>query len=950
MLSALVHPQNTQLRERAAQHLLPAYFRAADGRLETVAAALLKALRAPKFAEDARARGTVAVLSAARKRGVFLASFGDDDTRTMLRAALMSADEDVRCTTLNLLVTCRVSTEPISSPELALLLEILPAALLPSGSLSEHSQFRHSMRTFFERLRDCWHAAKSGSGGWWMRLRKEEYGGMRTAEFESRRLAFLDSIRSFLRQLCSRLLCAIFPGSTFGRRTNALELLDLLVCTLGVSDTVLEYSGHGIGAQAITGSILACMVEDWERPRVVALSLATKLPRPIPGLESGGRAQMLLDFALPMVCSSRKREVDAGAMMCRFVFRLFTSPETCTVEPSRGPIPLPVPQSMRNSEGTVLWEMSIPRTLEPGPEFADLEYGYSIVYWVEQKLSTAEKCFTDACKDGLFHGQAHVLRYVVQDMSWETSNVPAARIVAMSKFCRRVLSLAEKCAKMAIRGIALEGAADVVIDLPDILTDDVRQRVASACFQSVKEICVLLGLVCHHVPFTGGEEKGDEHIIECGGILVLKDIERIGSVLNFVLRSTRHWGVIDGATEGMQLTCETLLRSSSETARSLPKKWVTDVIASATRGETYVLRRSAGIPHYVLAVVRAEGATRNSHATPILSAAAGMLLAHVQNADLYRNDKTMATKRSRAEESVTHALNLLRALFRDRNLSNSILRFFADTMIVTVKAFGSASWLIRNSAMTLFSALIRRGVGVPQERKKEAAVSSFDPSAGTGALMDGCRRITGATALQFFSRYSELYPFLLQHLKEAVATFKDANTSDHPSLFPVLYLLSSLAPSPGGEEQINEMRKAGFSELLEQCLQWRSDYVRRASATGYVSMIESPRDVPNLLGTFLREKLPAKPKRVSGRQLGDEVSLASGEIGNEYIVKLRQNQLHGELLRILAVLDGTWRVMGKHMQAKAVKILSENLPSRLWLAQDETKIRAMSLARVWYCC
>lgn len=939
VLAALVHPSNAVLRERASQHLLPAYFRSVDDRLEEVSSGMLRALQGPTFAESARIRGIIAVLSAARKLGVFLASFSDPATLSLLRSALGSSDESIRCGALNLLVTCRVSTEPVAQVEFDLLLEMLPAALVPSGILSEHSRFRHSMRTFFERLRDCVRAARCGSGGWWMRLRKETYGGFRTDEFEERRLAFLGSVDAFLRELIGRLLCAVFPGATFGRRANALEVLDLLAGTLGFEETVLKLCAPMFQPAAVTKCILTCMVDDWERPRVVALNLGTKFPHPVPGFETSERMQSFLDYALPMVCSSSKREVDAGALMCRFVFRSLCVPASFGKRSTNDSIPLPLPRALRESARSMLSEQSPVRSDYEGANLHDLDFGCSVLHWIENKMAFAEENFVEACTDGLFHGPVQILRYVVQDLSWETSTAPASRVHLMSNFSNRLLHLATECINLAISGIALEGAAHVVQKLPEILTDDVRQRVSSACFLSVKELCVLMGLMAYHIPFGGTENTDEEHTIKHGHILALNDVERIGRTIDFVLRSTRHWGVIDGAAEGMQLTCEALLRSPAEAARVLPKEWVAGIVESATRGETYVLRRSAGLPHYVLAVLRAEGSTKKSHAMPILTEVARMLLSHVQREDLHIGAKEMSPTRSKAEESVAHALNLLRFLFLDKNLSNSILRFFSDTMIVAVKAFGSTSWLIRNSAMALFSGLIRRGVGVPQERKKEAAISSFDPSVGTTALMDGCRRIKGATALQFFSRYPELNPFFLQHLREAVAEFRKEGAVDHPSLFPALYLLSSLAPSPGGEDQVAGFSKEGFSQLLEQCLYWRSDYVRRAASAGCISMIEAPGDIPGIIAASLEEKLPAEPcsVRVRGRQSVRPAGKGTSSQVSPETVRLSQNRIHGELLRVLGVIVGTWRIMGKPLQTKTIRVLADKLPSRLWLARDPAK-------------
>ncbi|KAF8795715.1 Thyroid adenoma-associated protein like protein [Argiope bruennichi] len=94
-----------------------------------------------------------------------------------------------------------------------------------------------------------------------------------------------------------------------------------------------------------------------------------------------------------------------------------------------------------------------------------------------------------------------------------------------------------------------------------------------------------------------------------------------------------------------------------------------------------------------------------------------------------------------------HALNILRALFRDSCLSDFLIPFVSEALMISITGFKSHYWIVRNSSHLLFSALMTRifGVSGPQDEigKKN--------------------RLTSRT---FFSYYKEMYAFLYDELKQ----------------------------------------------------------------------------------------------------------------------------------------------------------------------------------------
>ncbi|XP_010784525.1 thyroid adenoma-associated protein homolog [Notothenia coriiceps] len=98
-----------------------------------------------------------------------------------------------------------------------------------------------------------------------------------------------------------------------------------------------------------------------------------------------------------------------------------------------------------------------------------------------------------------------------------------------------------------------------------------------------------------------------------------------------------------------------------------------------------------------------------------------------------------------------HALNILRALYRDTRLGENIIPFVSDGMQAAVLGFTSPVWAVRNSSTLLFSTLITRIFGVKKGKDEHSKKN----------------RMTGR---EFFTRFPALYPFLLTQLEAAAGT------------------------------------------------------------------------------------------------------------------------------------------------------------------------------------
>lgn len=81
-----------------------------------------------------------------------------------------------------------------------------------------------------------------------------------------------------------------------------------------------------------------------------------------------------------------------------------------------------------------------------------------------------------------------------------------------------------------------------------------------------------------------------------------------------------------------------------------------------------------------------------------------------------------------------HAFNVLRTAFNDTNLATDTSGFSAEALIVSIRAFSSPYWEVRNSACLAYTALVRRMIGFLNVHKRESARRSL-------------------TGLEFFHRY-----------------------------------------------------------------------------------------------------------------------------------------------------------------------------------------------------
>ncbi|XP_037073103.1 thyroid adenoma-associated protein homolog [Pollicipes pollicipes] len=243
-----------------------------------------------------------------------------------------------------------------------------------------------------------------------------------------------------------------------------------------------------------------------------------------------------------------------------------------------------------------------------------------------------------------------------------------------------------------------------------------------------------------------------------------------------LLAETRHRGAFEQAHVGFSRVCHTLWKSPLPELNQTPGRWLDEVVADI-RGEgrqtLCSTRRSAGLPFLMQALLTSEPSV-------------------IGSAYFSRSMSSLLEVATQGGETSVHAMNVLRALFRDARLGESVGAHVTDGIMAAVTAFKADTCAERNSASLLFAALVTRVFGVQRSRDTLAKKNCM-----TGRL--------------FFLRYPALYPFLCAEL----AASRDP--------FPVLLLLARLYPSPveGSDSQyplrafLPALRAAAASMVLQ---------------------------------------------------------------------------------------------------------------------------------------
>uniref|UniRef100_G3NDT1 tRNA (32-2'-O)-methyltransferase regulator THADA n=1 Tax=Gasterosteus aculeatus aculeatus TaxID=481459 RepID=G3NDT1_GASAC len=729
-------------------------------------------------------------LRAAKAQGVVPSSkeglWGGLVPLSLLQRALVHKHDQVRMDALGLVCESHRSTEAVSSQEMELVRHFLPPNL-NSQAPGVRQQTVSLLKKLLCRLKDSAVLLQR-------RLIQEREQEQRDGDQRT-----LRQYKEFLRWLCVTLLEVLLPGSSFSKCLTSLHLL----CLLGEFFTFSTGPDVFALGEAVTSAhaqnVLYCVASNFLEVKQLAATLLRQLPPSAVGLQVPERTLSVLQAALDLSTSTKPFDSVTAAHLLHLLLRqpdLGAALLHCAREQGLE-VPPPPSTPTQPSEGAVL-------------ELNALAAVQFLLRCLQSEVSRSESSLLQAAASYPLYGRAHCITAVLQHLNTESlSHTEQWRCVVseLVAVCYRMSDVVSPVVQSSSPEglIPMDTDSETSAGLQRILqeiqprdTNDfftsarelntermddrhstrtptlntggegyrvTAQMVLVCCWRSMKEVAMLLGQLCQSLPLHC---TTDTH----SGLITEEQVEGVGLYFRQQLLQSRHRGAFELAYVGFVRLTDMLCRSGSPALQQLPARWLSEVLeevkSSDPSSKLCATRRSAGIPFYVQALLSSEP---KSSSCSLLKMTMRELISLAGPSAIGTTDSSTVPQ--------VHALNILRALYRDTRLGENVIPFVSDGMQAAVLGFTSPVWAVRNSSTLLFSTLITRIFGVKKGKDEHSKKN----------------RMTGR---EFFTRFPALYPFLLNQLEEAAATVESGSgqVKLHPSLFLLLLVLSRLYPSP----------------------------------------------------------------------------------------------------------------------------------------------------------
>ncbi|KAL5739037.1 hypothetical protein ACOSQ2_028217 [Xanthoceras sorbifolium] len=799
-----------------------------------------------------------------------------------------------------------------------------------------------------------------------------------------------ENLFNFMRWLSSFLFFSCYPSAPYKRKIMAMDLILIMLNVWSIipsqekpgsvsPESCLYPYNKGITSPESTLLLVGSIIDSWDRLRESSFRILLHFPTPLPGISSEDMVQKVITWAKKLVSSPRVRESDAGALTLRLMFRKYVVEYGRLVRVSGDAACFLSQPEQANGD------YQVSKSRHPVTEYIK-----SLIDWLGVAVEEGERDLSEACKNSFVHGILLALRYTFEELDWNSDAVLSGYSEmgnALEKLLELVMQITS-LALWVVSADAwyLPEDMDEMINDDDFLADapyevdattqslekedknsksvqDVGpsdQIVMVGCWLAMKEVSLLLGTIIRKIPLPSNDCPGS---LESGSpcsdaadvsvmsmpdaMLDLKQLEKIGNHFLEVLLKMKHNGAIDKTRAGFTALCNRLLCSNDPRLCRLTECWMEQLMErTVAKGQIVddLLRRSAGIPAAFIALFLAEpeGAPKK-----LLPRALRWLI-DVANRSLLDPIETKATKNDLSQLSLTksnqegesvfssevdatwksskiraegviptvHAFNVLRAAFNDTNLATDTSGFSAEALIVSIRSFSSPYWEIRNSACLAYTALVRRIIGFLNVQKRESAR----------------RALTG---LEFFHRYPLLHPFIYNELKVITESLGDVSSGQsesnlakvvHPSLCPMLILLSRLKPSTLASESGDELDPFLFMPFIRRCSTQSNLRVRVLASRALTGLVSNEKLQVVLLN--IASELPCVDSQ-------NEASISSLQPTNG-THRASFNLIHGILLQLGSLLDANCRNLGDFSKKDQIlDDLIEVLRRCSWIASPE---------------
>ncbi|TDG39867.1 hypothetical protein AWZ03_013710 [Drosophila navojoa] len=311
----------------------------------------------------------------------------------------------------------------------------------------------------------------------------------------------------------------------------------------------------------------------------------------------------------------------------------------------------------------------------------------------------------------------------------------------------------------------------------------VPQMVLLSAWRSIKEIALIMGDLVQRAPL---EQERQHHYL-----LSQMQVALIGDQFILLLADVKHRGAFEQAYVGFTWLCRRFWHSDEPALSQLPPKWLDEamrLVSGLGDRELCSTRRSAGMPYMLQALICTE-LKLGTHNTFKRSMS---LLMEVCERQEPGADAAIAR---------SHAMNIMRALFRCSELADVVGDFVGRGIQCALESIMAAEWNERNSATLMLSALMVRVFGVERARSDSGELHVRN-------------RMTGRI---FFTRYPKLFDYFYENLSKAAERCRASPKGGQTvQLEAMLQLLYRLYPSSmeGSETSLNLSAFVPFLEAI----------------------------------------------------------------------------------------------------------------------------------------
>ncbi|KAF7802969.1 thyroid adenoma-associated protein-like protein [Senna tora] len=514
------------------------------------------------------------------------------------------------------------------------------------------------------------------------------------------------------------------------------------------------------------------------------------------------------------------------------------------------------------------------------------------------------------------------------------------------------------------------------------LSKDARsseQIVMVGCWLAMKEVSLLLGTIIRKIPLpsstcSDSSELGcssvDTPSFSSNAVLDLGQLETIGNHFLEVLLKMKHNGAIDKTRAGFTALCNRLLCSNDP---RLTEYWMEQLMnRTIAKGQTVddLLRRSAGIPAAFTALFLSEPEGTPKKLLPqalrwLINVASGSMLKNIEieskdggetskfvlKGSGQENGSSQETEGNESQKSskirdegvipTVHAFNVLRAAFNDTNLATDTSGFSAEALILAIRSFSSPYWEIRNSACLAFTSLVRRMIGFLNVHKRESArraITGLEFFHRPSSLnLQYPKTFSLCQLYQYrnkLPKYPSLHSFLSNELEVATELLQPVSSTNsefnlgnnlHPSLCPILILLSRLKPSSITGETGDELDPFLLMPFIRRCSIQSNLRVRVLASRALVSLVSNEKLSSVLLK--IASGLPCMENLVTS---APSLNLSCTIQGSGSTLNL----IHGILLQLSSLLDINCKSLADNSKKdQIVGELVKILIPRSWIAR-----------------